>query len=42
MREINVRREFARRAREAFKKRIAAETMEQGETTSEVKQIAAE
>ena len=42
LREINVRREFARRAREAFEKRLAAETMEQGETTSEVKQIAAE
>lgn len=42
LREINVRREFARRAREAFAKRLAAEPMEQEETTSEVKQIAAE
>ena len=42
LREINVRREFARRAREAFEKRLAAETTEQAETTDEVKQIAAE
>lgn len=42
LREINIRREFARRAREAFEKRIAAESMEQVEPTNKVKQIAAE
>lgn len=42
LREINVRREFARRAREALERRLAAVSTEEVETTSEVKQIAAE
>lgn len=42
LREIDVRREFARRAREALERRLAAVSTEEVETTNEVKQIAAE
>lgn len=42
LREINVRREFSRRAREAFEKRLAVESIEPVEATNKVKRIAAE
>lgn len=42
LREINLRREFSRRVREAFEKRLAAESIEEVEATNKVKQIAAE
>jgi hypothetical protein len=42
LREIDVRREFARRAREALERRLAAISTEEAERTSEVKQIAAD
>ena len=42
LREINVRREFARRARQAFDKRLSRESIEQKEVTGEATQIAAE